>query len=127
VRIITRRHLSTVTSTLWRIMTKIILPNNWTPRPYQREAWDALTRRHDPIKRALLVWHRRAGKDDVCLHLAACKAMQRTGNYWHMLPEYGQARKSVWDAVNPHSGMRPLIFESLLNWKWAMQLILRQY
>lgn len=87
-------------------MTKIILPNNWTPRPYQREAWDALTRRHDPIKRALLVWHRRAGKDDVCLHLAACKAMQRTGNYWHMLPEYGQARKSVWDAVNPHSGMR---------------------
>ena len=87
-------------------MTKIILPNNWTPRPYQRDAWDALTRTHGAKKRALLVWHRRAGKDDVCLHLAACKAMQRTGNYWHMLPEYGQARKSVWEAVNPHRGSR---------------------
>lgn len=32
--------------------------------------------------------------------------MQRVGNYWHMLPEYEQARKSVWEAVNPHSGKR---------------------
>jgi hypothetical protein len=95
-------------------MTKIILPNNWTPRHYQREAWDALTRRNDPIKRALLVWHRRAGKDDVCLHFAACKTMQKQGNYWHMLPQYAQARKSVWEAVNPHSGMRR-IDEALPN------------
>ncbi|MGL4574240.1 MAG: hypothetical protein ACRCV9_05565, partial [Burkholderiaceae bacterium] len=33
-------------------------------------------------------------------------AMQRVGNYWHMLPEYEQARKSVWNAINPHSGKR---------------------
>lgn len=32
--------------------------------------------------------------------------MQRVGNYWHMLPEYSQARKSVWEAVNPHTGVR---------------------
>lgn len=32
--------------------------------------------------------------------------MQRVGNYWHMLPQYAQARKSVWDAVNPHTGKR---------------------
>jgi phage terminase large subunit len=48
----------------------------------------------------------RAGKDDVCLHWAATQAMQRVGNYWHMLPEYAQARKSVWEAVNPHTGKR---------------------
>ncbi len=83
---------------------QIILPNNWQPRPYQMEAWERMTHPTNPTKRNVLVWHRRAGKDDVCLHLAACKAMQRVGNYWHMLPEYGQARKSVWDAVNPHTG-----------------------
>lgn len=30
----------------------------------------------------------------------------RVGNYWYMLPEYSQARKSMWDAVNPHTGKR---------------------
>lgn len=82
---------------------QIILPNNWNPRGYQLPAWRAL---EGGIKRALLVWHRRAGKDDVCLHWAATQAMQRVGNYWHMLPEYAQARKSVWDAVNPHTGCK---------------------
>lgn len=80
-----------------------MLPNNWTPRAYQLKAWTALER---GVKRAVLVWHRRAGKDDVCLHWAATQAMQRVGNYWHMLPEYAQARKSVWEAVNPHTGKR---------------------
>ena len=32
--------------------------------------------------------------------------MQRPGNYWHMLPEYGQARKAIWEAVNPRTGKR---------------------
>lgn len=79
------------------------LPHNWRPRDYQMPAWKKL---ESGIKRALLIWHRRAGKDDVCLHWAATQTMQRVGNYWHMLPEYGQARKSVWDAVNPSTGTR---------------------
>lgn len=32
--------------------------------------------------------------------------MQRVGNYWHMLPEAAQARKAIWDAVNPHTGKK---------------------
>ena len=84
-------------------MPEVTLPNNWRPRNYQMDAWAALER---GIKRALLVWHRRAGKDDVCLHWAATQAIQRAGNYWHMLPQYEQARKSVWQAVNPHTGKR---------------------
>ncbi len=32
--------------------------------------------------------------------------MQTIGNYWHMLPEYSQARKAIWDAVNPKTGKR---------------------
>lgn len=32
--------------------------------------------------------------------------MQRAATYWHMLPEAAQARKAIWDAVNPHTGKR---------------------
>ena len=84
-------------------MTRVRLPNNWNPRPYQRRLWTYL---ENGGKRAVPVWHRRSGKDEVFLHWAACAGMQRRGNYWHMLPEAAQARKAIWDAVNPHTGMR---------------------
>ncbi len=42
------------------------------------------------------------------LHHTACSAHQRKGNYWYMLPEYAQARKSMWDAINPHTGKKRL-------------------
>jgi hypothetical protein len=67
---------------------EVILPNRWEPRHYQRRLWSYL---ETGGKRAVGVWHRRAGKDEVCLHWAACAAMQRVGNYWHMLPEASQA------------------------------------
>lgn len=73
------------------------------PRPYQIAAWNAL---QSGTKRALLGWHRRAGKDDVCLHFAATKVFQRIGTYWHMLPQASQARKAIWNAVNPLTGKR---------------------
>lgn len=82
---------------------KITLPNNWNPRSYQLPAWKALQR---GIKRAVLIWHRRSGKDDVCLHWAATQLIQKVGNYWHLLPQKEQARKAVWEAINPHTGNR---------------------
>lgn len=85
-------------------MADVELPaNGWLPRDYQFPAWAALER---GIKRLALAWHRRAGKDDVCLHWAATSAMERVGPYWHMLPMASQARKAVWDAVNPRTGRR---------------------
>ena len=30
----------------------------------------------------------------------------RTATYWHALPEYAQARKAIWNAINPHTGRR---------------------
>jgi phage terminase large subunit len=47
-----------------------------------------------------------AGKDEVCLHWAAVSAITRPATYWHMLPEATQARKAIWDAINPHTGKR---------------------
>ena len=83
--------------------TAITLPFNWTPRPYQQPLWDYLK---NGGLRAVACWHRRSGKDEVGLHHTACMAHRRVGNYWYMLPQYGQARKSMWDAVNPHTGQR---------------------
>ena len=40
------------------------------------------------------------------MHWGAVAAFERTGSYWHMLPEYAQARKAIWSAVNPHTGKR---------------------
>ena len=82
---------------------EIRLPNNWKPRPYQLPAWSYL---ENGGRHAELIWHRRSGKDEVALHRTACAAFERVGNYWHMLPEASQARKAIWNAVNPHSGKR---------------------
>jgi phage terminase large subunit len=81
----------------------ITLPHQWKPRTYQQPLWNYLAKGG---KRAIAVWHRRAGKDEVCLHHAACAAMERVGSYWHMLPQADQARKAIWDAVNPLTGRR---------------------
>ena len=84
-------------------MPTIRLPNNWNPRPYQRKAWDYLERGG---LHAELIWHRRSGKDEIALHRAAVASHERVAGYWHMLPEYAQARKAIWDAVNPHTGKK---------------------
>lgn len=57
-------------------------------------------------KRAVEIAHRRWGKDDVALHMAAIKAHERVGAIWHMLPQANNARKAIWDAVNPRTGRR---------------------
>jgi phage terminase large subunit len=85
-------------------MIDISLPHNgWLPRPHQMKFWTHLQAGGD---RALAVWHRRAGKDEVCLHHTAVAMMKRPGNYWHCLPEYTQGRKALWSAVNAHTGRR---------------------
>lgn len=82
---------------------EIDLPHNWSPRDYQLPSWTAW---EGGIKRLLLIWHRRAGKDDVALNMAAVAAHERPANYWHCLPLYEQARKAIWEAINPHTGKR---------------------
>ena len=73
------------------------LPNLWAPRPYQLNAWSALARQN--VKRAVLVWHRRAGKDLVLLNATAVAAARRCGVYWHVFPTAKQGRKILWDGV----------------------------
>ena len=80
-------------------MTEITLPNNWFPTPHQLPFFKALD---NGIKRACMVWHRRAGKDSASLNYTAKAMMQRKGNYWHCLPKIAQARKAIWNGVDRH-------------------------
>jgi hypothetical protein len=86
------------------IQERVKLPAaRWEPREYQLDLWKYL---RGGGLRADVVGHRRWGKDEVGLHWAALAASQRTGTYWHLLPEASQGRKAIWDAVNPHTGRR---------------------
>jgi hypothetical protein len=82
---------------------EIDLPANWRPRPYQLALWGYL---ENGGLRADVAAHRRWGKDDVALNWAAVASQQRIGTYWHLLPEASQARKAIWEAINPHTGKR---------------------
>lgn len=73
------------------------------PRADQMDAWAYLERGGD---RCDICAHRRWGKDEIALHSSAVAAHQRIGTYWHMLPEAAQARKAIWDAINPRTGKR---------------------
>jgi len=74
---------------------KIVLPHRFTPRPYQREAMEFFDRGG---KRAIDVWHRRAGKDLTALHQTNKAAHQRKAAYWHYFPTLEQGRKAIWEA-----------------------------
>lgn len=82
-------------------MSDIVLPNKWLARPHQqslfRYMFDGGSMQR---KRALQVWHRRAGKDSCSLQLGAIASQQRVGTIWHMLPTQKQGRKVIWDGID---------------------------
>ena len=73
-------------------------------RWYQKAFHQALV--GDACDRAIAIWHRRAGKDEVVLHGFRDLSIKRIGTYWHCLPAYAQARKALWTAINAHTGKR---------------------
>ena len=73
-------------------------------RWYQRPFHEYLI--NTPAARAIEIAHRRWGKDEISLNVTCELAHRRPGSYWHCLPEYEQARKALWTAVNPHTGKR---------------------
>lgn len=78
-------------------MKEIKLPHKFDFRYYQEEQFIAS---QEGIKRFIKVWHRRAGKDVTDINFTIMKMVERVGNYWHLLPEYGQARKAIWEGKN---------------------------
>ena len=66
-------------------------------RDYQEKLWLELLRRK--IKRAFILMHRRAGKDVFCLQYMIAQAVQVVGNYWYILPQQNQVRRSIWEGI----------------------------
>src|SRR5262245_61969075 len=70
------------------------LLQHYTPRPYQQPFWDAML--GGQARYAVLVWHRRAGKDTTAFNWLICAAMQRVGTYFYFFPTYTQGKKVIW-------------------------------
>ena len=71
--------------------------NGWIPRPYQADVRDKF---RQGINRHLLIWHRRAGKDNFGLNWADEKRREEVGTYWHMFPLHTQAKKAIFFGHN---------------------------
>lgn len=84
-------------------VVKVTVPRGWSPREYQLPLWEYL---QSGGRRADVAAHRRWGKDEVALHWTAQEMAQRPGVYWHLLPEASQGRRAIWEAVNPHTGLK---------------------
>lgn len=73
---------------------KVVLPNDFVPRDYQHAFMEAMD---NGKRKAMLVWHRRAGKDLTAIHQTVKMAHQRKAAYWHVFPSFAQARKAIWE------------------------------
>jgi phage terminase large subunit len=82
----------------------ITLPYRFSPRAYQLEFLKAMD---SGIKRALLVWHRRSGKDLTTFNWVIKKLMSHPSICYYIFPTYSQAKKAIWDSKD--SDGRPFL------------------
>lgn len=65
----------------------------YQPLPHQRPALEFLM---NGGSRAVLVWHRRSGKDLTAFNWTWAASQKRVGTYYYFLPTYSQGRKVIW-------------------------------
>lgn len=73
------------------------IPHKYSCRPYQEEFWHKTA---EGVKRVVLVWHRRAGKEKTCWNYMLKEAFMRTGVYYYFFPHFSQGRKILWDGID---------------------------
>ena len=73
------------------------LPRNYTPRPYQLPLLRAID---SGIKRAVVVAHRRSGKDKTCINIVAKKMLEKVGTYYYIFPTFSQAKRVIWEGID---------------------------
>lgn len=76
----------------------IQIPFNFSPRDYQIPFWTQI--QDDPVRRAVLVWPRRHGKDKTMLNALLPQMLKRVGAYYYVFPEFNQGRKALWDNID---------------------------
>lgn len=90
-------------------MSDIILPV-LKPFEYQLPFWAAMG---DGCKRAILSWHRRAGKDLVCFAFMVAEAMKKTGAYYYYFPTLADADQALWKNVVSFEGFSGYLVDYL--------------
>jgi phage terminase large subunit len=75
----------------------IVLPHKYKARDYQIPFWLAMA---SGKKRAVLIWHRRAGKEKTCWNYLIMQAVQKKGIYYYIFPHFSQGRKILWDGID---------------------------
>lgn len=75
----------------------ISFPNGFHTRSYQDPFFQHMGRGG---KRAILIWHRRAGKDIAAWNWCIFEAMRKTGTYYYFFPTYAQGKKIMWDGFD---------------------------
>lgn len=81
----------------------VTIPHRFEPRAYQLPLLRAMDR---GCKRAVQVWHRRAGKEKTDLAGVVVKKMlERVGTYFYVFPTFVQGRKVLWDGAD-RDGLR---------------------
>lgn len=78
-------------------MSSLTIPYKYKPRPYQIPLLKAMD---SGYKRAVVVWHRRAGKDKTLINLTIKKMLERVGSYYYFFPTYNQGRKILWEGMD---------------------------
>jgi phage terminase large subunit len=80
-----------------KLQVNIDIPYRFDPRDYQKPFfWEM----REGKKRAVLVWHRRAGKEKTCWNFMIEQALQKAGIYYYLFPFFSQGRKILWDGVD---------------------------
>lgn len=78
----------------------IQIPHRFLCRKYQENAWNSL---QNGKKRAILCWHRGAGKDLFALNFLISQMVEFPGVYLHCFPNYSQAKKAIWNSTHDTS------------------------
>lgn len=76
---------------------EVALPFKFSSRDYQDDFFKAMAK---GCKRAVLVWHRRAGKEKTCWNFLLMRAFLYPGTYYYFFPEFSQGRKIIWDGMD---------------------------
>lgn len=73
------------------------LPHNLDLLWYQKAVWDYFMWENGNF--AVLMWHRRCGKDVLCFSIMIAQAMKKKGYYLYLFPTQTQAREAMWTGM----------------------------
>jgi len=101
-------------------MPQITIPHKFVPRPYQLELFEAMDA---GVKRAFVVFHRRAGKDLSCFNYMIKRAIEEQGIYYYVFPQFNQGRRILWDNRDFMSHCPDIIVEKKSSQGMKIELV----